>query len=769
MSERPDLPGPQDEDPFLDRIFPAELGEIRRRRERLAERAKKGALDEADIPRPDIPTDALPRTELGLVGLALSGGGIRSAAFNFGVIQSLVSHRLMPRIDYLSTVSGGGYIGSCVDAVMSAPHVAPTVEGFPLHFDSRHGRQADLRTDARGAAAYSEPPAIRHLRDGARYLAPGGLTDLIVIPFLLLRGVAVNLIALLAYTSAVAALGILGFAALHALYPSVRDDGSARWSLIRVVGGLALLLLVFLVGTLLSEFRRRQRGVAREALRAWITIGVVAFAALAALAAQPWAVAWFWSFFKGEGTMVPTWLTGAGVLGVGLQALSMAKRPPPWARLALIVALGLLGPLLIYTFLVGFCGWLWYGAENPGARGAWPGSPAPGWWDRIGGSLTVIAVVNAVILVGFDVNRSSMLYFYRDRLSRLFLFRTRPPDLSDKEDRRFNEVDQAGCDDLRLSQLNPDGSTAPYHLINAAVNLQGSTDKSLRGRQADLFMFSRHFVGSRRTGYCETARLEQEDPDLDLATAMSISAAAAAPNMGTATFRPLVFVMTLLNVRLGYWLPNPGVVHRQEQRTKASDARRTRQPKFAVGLTYLARELFSRLDECSNVVNVTDGGHIENLAVYELLRRRCKIIIACDAEADPDLEFFSLARVIRFARTDMGVDIDLNVDRLRLDASGPEPRAHAAIGEIRYPGGYKGHFIYIKSTTIGSENLYVRQQRSRDPLFPHTPTSDQFFTEAQFESYRALGFHVGNRVFRDWSGRSGKTELPPWVRDLQRC
>lgn len=759
---------PAEVDPFLDQIFPAELQEIRVRRERLAARAKAGALDEADVPRPDIPTDALPRTELGLVGLALSGGGIRSAAFNFGVIQSLVGNRVMPRVDYLSTVSGGGYIGSCVDAVMTAPHVAPTVDAFPLHFDSRHGRQADLRTDARGAAAYSEPPAIRHLRDGARYLAPGGLTDLIVIPFLLLRGVVVNLIALLAYTGAVAAFGILAFAGLHAVYPSVGDDGAARWSLPRLVGALGLVLLLFVVATLLSEFRRRQRGVARESLRRWITLGVVAIAGAAALVAQPWAVAWFWSFLKAEGSMVPTWLTGAGVLGVGLQALSMARRPPAWARAALIIALGLLGPLLIYTFLVGFCGWLWYGAEDPGARAAWPGPPSAGWWDRIGASFVVIAVVNAVVLVGFDINRSSMLYFYRDRLSRLFLFRTRAPDSSASEDRRFNEVNAAGCDDLRLSQLNPDGSVAPYHLINAAVNLQGSTDQSLRGRQADMFLFSRHFVGSRRTGYCRTARLEQEDPDLDLATAMSISAAAAAPNMGTATFRPLVFVMTLLNVRLGYWLPNPGVVARQGGGS-AKPARRTRQPRYAVGLAYLARELFSRLDECSNVVNVTDGGHIENLGVYELLRRRCKVIIACDAEADPGLEFFSLARVIRFARTDMGVDIDLSVDRLRLDAAGPDPRAHAAIGEIRYPGGFKGHLIYIKSTTIGSENLYVRQQPTRDPLFPHTPTSDQFFTEAQFESYRALGFHVGNRVFRDWSGRAGRKEQPAWVRDLQRC
>src|SRR5262249_7773400 len=47
-----------------------------------------------------------------LMGLAFSGGGIRSATFNLGMLQSLARLNLLSKFDYLSTVSGGGYIGS---------------------------------------------------------------------------------------------------------------------------------------------------------------------------------------------------------------------------------------------------------------------------------------------------------------------------------------------------------------------------------------------------------------------------------------------------------------------------------------------------------------------------------------------------------------------------------------------------------------------------------------------------------------------------------
>ena len=94
---------------FEDEVFPAELTELRRRRQ--------NAGDDRPLPG-DIETPA-PGTGLGLVGLAFSGGGIRSASFCLGVVQHLLRRRLFPRVDYLSTVSGGGFIGSCISSLMA--------------------------------------------------------------------------------------------------------------------------------------------------------------------------------------------------------------------------------------------------------------------------------------------------------------------------------------------------------------------------------------------------------------------------------------------------------------------------------------------------------------------------------------------------------------------------------------------------------------------------------------------------------------------------
>jgi hypothetical protein len=147
-------------------------------------------------------------------------------------------------------------------------------------------------------------------------------------------------------------------------------------------------------------------------------------------------------------------------------------------------------------------------------------------------------------------------------------------------------------------------------------------------------------------------------------------------------------------------------------------------------------------------VNVSDGGHLENLGVYELLRRRCRLIIAVDGECDPLLRFGSLVQLVRFALIDMGVKISIDLDAVRLGPDG-RSRAHWALATIDYGRGEVGHLVYVKSSMTGDENEYVRDYRSHYPLFPHEPTTDQFFDETQFEVYRALGHHIATRVVDD--------------------
>ena len=158
-------------------------------------------------------------------------------------------------------------------------------------------------------------------------------------------------------------------------------------------------------------------------------------------------------------------------------------------------------------------------------------------------------------------------------------------------------------------------------------------------------MFTRDFVGSDLTLYgptketfATTADMEHIDPRLDLATAMAISGAAVSANMGASTVRLLSPTLALLNVRLGYWMRNPRDLARDATMpTKLRNLLSQILDKF-----YLVAEMLNWLSETSRNVYLTDGGHIENLGVYELLKRGCQNIIVIDAEADPSMSFGSL-------------------------------------------------------------------------------------------------------------------------------
>ena len=143
---------------------------------------------------------------------------------------------------------------------------------------------------------------------------------------------------------------------------------------------------------------------------------------------------------------------------------------------------------------------------------------------------------------------------------------------------------------------------------------------------------------------------------------------------------------------------------------------------------------------------MSDGGHIENLGVYELLRRRCKFIIAVDGERDPEMKFGSLIKLMLYARIDLGIEIDIDLDSIRKNTESLSS-AHGSIGTIKYADGETGHLLYIKSSLTGDEYEYTRKYKSENPDFPHESTAGQFFSEERFEAYRSLGFHIGDELF----------------------
>ncbi len=363
------------------------------------------------------------------------------------------------------------------------------------------------------------------------------------------------------------------------------------------------------------------------------------------------------------------------------------------------------------------------------------------WDEELDWSFLWIFLTLFMYRILVEVNATSVHSFYRDRLSRAFIF-----GLNKSGHVEFNDA-------LKLHELNAPGSSAPYHLVNVALNLHGSKDPNLRGRKADFFIFSKYFTGSVRTGFSDTTKMEELDNHLNLATAMAISGAAAAPNMGTTTVKQLVFLLTMLNVRLGYWLPNPREVNEQSSGKNLL-------LRFGVGARYLLRESLSQLDDTGSFINVSDGGHLENLGMYELLRRRCKFIISVDGEADPSMSFHGLVKLILYARIDMGIVIDIDLNSIRKDEAGLSAQ-NWAVGTIRYGDNEFGQLLYIKSSRAGDENEYIREYQSRNPNFPHESTIDQFFDETQFEAYRALGFHIGDKLFTDDAARDLFDNLEP--------
>jgi hypothetical protein len=166
-----------------------------------------------------------------------------------------------------------------------------------------------------------------------------------------------------------------------------------------------------------------------------------------------------------------------------------------------------------------------------------------------------------------------------------------------------------------------------------------------------------------------------------------------------------------------------------------------------MGWYYFFRELTGLMNEKTKYLNLSDGGHIENLGLYELLRRRCKFVIAIDGEADPHRSFGGLLKLTQLAAIDLGVCLEPDLSDLRMDRDG-NGRAHFGLSRIRYPDGQYGLLLYIKSSLTGNESEFLKKYRAENPTFPHQSTAQQLFSETQFEAYRSLGEHIATDLFR---------------------
>lgn len=811
---------------------------------------RRNSMGSKDDPEPTLAP--YPTTENQLVGLCLSGGGIRSAIFCLGFIQALFRNGLLKRIDYLSTVSGGGYLGSCLTALLSSnlKNVDKKIYessknqpdsilwdecNFPFAMPRRRKIAAPNRVEKDAAASIiSEPAAAgpshpkeflsaeknpaRRLRYYSNYLtAEGSFVQKYFGPVLAFgRGFLFSLLLILPifFFAAMLLVAIYKIPAFpigpfqsyfqmdrleHALnshsealkeyerfiLQSSKDISfhlslAERINIIKAAEGLSD-----------REYRLAQIvSKARDAIRKeWISMLV--FPAIAIFLVLLFDLFFMmtkkWVFlptrFKiSYATSIFLIAFGIGPLAIqifGALILYWNHYQLP-NEIAFLSILSFLGPKLFSSdkteskdnlfyikSVVSFCLMLFAPAFFLYFTG-WMVHLI--WLQKLGWNALLLLILASVFILYLpsrllNINKISLHLFYRDRLSRAFLIQhdsdTPPENAMPFE--RLSTNDQIQLDTL----YDNESTTGPYLILNANLNNKKEVprdDPEGVFRTGESFIFSKYWCGSNRTGYIQTADYKKRDPHINLATAVAVSGAAANIGMGSSSMGIIRLLMALLNIRLGYWAPNPDL-----------PVSKTKQLLFGKtpGTWTLFKEMFGIYSHDGSYINLSDGGHFDNSGVYELLKRRCKYIIVADAEADPQMRFQALAYIIRLSHIDFGIRIDINLSDLKPDKESRLSGKHCVVGTIRYPETGQlneefGYLFYCKSSLTGDEPPHLHEYRVKHPSFPHQTTADQWFDEQQFEAYRELGYHVARESLRPISEVSMATNMEDFFIQLRQ-
>ncbi len=412
--------------------------------------------------------------------------------------------------------------------------------------------------------------------------------------------------------------------------------------------------------------------------------------------------------------------------------------------------------------------------------------------DEATRAIIAVSVMLAFILGIFtNINYIGFHRYYRDRLMEAFM-----PDWQAVEKGVTEPATHA--DGLRLSSLWPvmhgmrkdkNQPRIPFHIINANAVLSNSKQRRLRLRGGDNFILTPLACGSDATGWVDTKRFIRDG--MTLATAMAISGAAANPRTGAGgkgvTRNNFVSIaMGLLGIRLGYWVHNPRS-YRLNGNWKRSF---TFNQFFPAGVYALLGRGYR---EDSAYLELSDGGHFENLAIYELARRQCGLIILCDGGQDNETSYADFVSAIQRLGQDMNATIRFD---MQVNESREEPAWHssdpaqliARPDDKEYPKSSdyadKGYFVatidygdngcegwpreatvvYLKSSMIRDLDIVAKGYKGANPSFPNQTTADQFFDEEQFEAYREVGYRVAEQMLNDLDlSTLFKKERPPLV------
>ncbi len=744
------------------------------------------------------------------VGFALSGGGIRSATFSLGVFQALAARRLLGKIDFLSTVSGGGYFGGFwagwIDRLGKSRNGAPE----PAAADAGESPPvADRFREAEAALADCHSPQVDWLRENGRYLIPNGGGDAWLAFATALRNLAAvqavqGLLLLGAFLLIIEASGLprlLVPAALFARLPAGApgaDGFHTVWSPWLALPGWALIIAVVL-GLAYWAPPFRQSGLWRNRLSRAMGGAIAATAALLGFALLDTAGAsvagWLHGrdlgkVFAGLGSVIAALVAAGQRIGGLLSGVGGDRRlktPTGLLMGAAAAALAL----------------LWLGTLNLAAHTLLPPNTADlALWRHAIGPAALVAAVVFGRDVGF-LNLSSLATFYSARLTRAYLGASNPARRG-----RYNVTETIPGDEIAYHDYFPHRAGGPLHLINVTVNetVLGKSQTVEHDRKGlgmavgpcGLSVGHHHHASwvvdprsGKRTGavrplgHAETrfhllAERTGGSHDVELLPLgawVGVSGAAFTTGLGARTSLSLSFLLGLFNVRLGWWWDSQVRPGRRARREALPWVRRL--GALTDTLFPLQSRLFDEMlarfpGPARQRWYLSDGGHFENTGAYELIRRRVPFIVICDDGCDPARTLDDLGNLVRKARIDFDAEIEVfdeaalaqhvsaplresigTLEQLqRVDpATGCSPRV-ALLAWVRYADQPEPSLLLLlKPTMTGDEPVDLLNYHAQHPAFPQETTMDQFFDEAQWESYRKLGEHIALALFADMDDR----------------
>ena len=801
------------------------------------------------------------------IGLALSGGGIRSATFSLGVLQALAKENLLRQIDYLSTVSGGGYVGSFLGTL----YTRGSPEGEP---------QSPDEVESTLGSSSSDP--VDWLRENGRYLSPNGAGDLllagavgirnwaaiqvvlgtlIVTLFLLveearrlatywqeiLPGGGFRFVLVVLLATGVVPLAWAYWLALSWKTPRSRAGWTLPpWLVGWVVLGMSLAFIVFgspglatgllafasalaLLFAQIARLRAKSKGLGSvqrdlsNLLSRWLKGALVVTGAVLAFYAIDALGSWLHNFLRSTDLKIVLSkqkfpLAAVASLFVFGRKIASSLASSKAGRGRLRLPLGLLAGAA--ALVLATCILMSLSAVAHWVADGWNGV----FFDRVFWATVAGLVLTFIFGRTFPfLNQSSLQALYAARLTRAYLGASNP---ERRDPEKGNLTDPMKGDGVAMAQYRPHQSGGPIHLINVTLNetVSGKSQIEQRDRKglgmaigpnAYSVGASHHLLTADHTPAQSKVDLSEEEKkdfwifptrskifpeQLDLGTWVSVSGAAFSTGLGSRTSLGLSLLCGFFNVRIGYWW-NSHILPSSRSRKSHPNLLSKLYAWLTGGLPvqmHLLDEFLARFSgPASELWYLSDGGHFENTGCYELIRRRLPLIILCDDGADPEYNFADLANLVRKARVDFCAEITFldeaeilerfswNVAKFlgpleglrpreshgrRLDKVGSTAspagerrfsRKHGAVARISYLGGAEGLLLVLKPTLTGDEPADLIEYHSSHPAFPQEPTSQQFFDEAQWESYRKLGETIGGKLTAAVGERLAALMPPP--------